>query len=167
MVKNPVRPVIVRVRPSNYTNQWKILTVSSGNRIENTEPTHSESNNTCADSPRPRVAVSSVPGVEFVAAADVGEPGLGDEVVEQSQVKVTGDSENVGDADLDESAREVATKSGVAGVDHGRGGRALDCRSGAVREAPDVGARRLADIEGSDLCVHGRYWVMIVLKNRF
>lgn len=127
MVKNSVGSVIIGVGPSNNTNHRQILTVRSGNRVQYTEPTDRESNRARADATRARVAVSGVSSVELVAAANVGESGLGDEVVEQGQVEVTGNGEDVGDADLDESAGQVAAQSGVGRVEQGGGHRVLDC----------------------------------------
>lgn len=39
--------------------------------------------------------------VELVAAADKIEPRLGEELIEQGEIEVTGDGEHVGGADLD------------------------------------------------------------------
>lgn len=155
VVKNPAGSIVIRVGSSNYTNQRQVLTVGSSDRIENTEPPHSESNNTRADATRASVAISGVAGVELVAAANVGEPRLCDEVVEEGQVKVTGHSEDVSDADLDESASKVATQSGLGRVDHCGGDRILNSHSGAVWQAAHFVACRLANVKCSDFGVHG------------
>ncbi|CAL2254357.1 unnamed protein product [Prunus armeniaca] len=98
---------------SNYTNHRQVLTVGSSDCIDNTELSHSESNNTRVDATRVSIA-----GIELVTAGNVRKPGLCDEVVEEGQVKVTGHSEDIGDADLDWSANKVATQSSLGRVDH-------------------------------------------------
>ena len=119
MVQNPVGPIVIGVGPTNNANEREVFTVSSGDRVEHTEPTDGESNNARADATGPRVAVCGVASVELVTAANVGETRLGDEVVEKSEVKVTRDREYVRDTDLNEPASEVATQCGVRGGDNG------------------------------------------------
>ena len=56
--------------------------------VEHAQPADGERHHSGA------LAVGGAPGIELVAAAEVGEPRLGDEVVEQGQVEVTGDGEH-------------------------------------------------------------------------
>lgn len=120
MVKNSVCPKIVGIWPSNNTDNGKVLTVSPSNGVENAEAAHSERDNACTDPTCPGVAIGSIPSVEFIAASDVVETGLGNEVVEESKVEVTGHREHVADTDLDEPVGEVAAERGIGGHRHGR-----------------------------------------------
>ena len=119
MVQNPVGSIVIGDRPTSNANERKVFTVSTSDRVEHTEPTDGESNNARAYATGPRVAVGGVASVEFITAADVGETRLGDEVVEESEVKVTWDREYVGDTDLNESTSKIATQCGVRGGDNG------------------------------------------------
>ena len=116
VVKNPVGAVIVRIRPTNYTNHRQILTVGTRNGVQNAEATHSERHHTSSHAPRTRVAVGGVAGIELIAAAHKVEPRLGDQVIKQRQVKVPGNREDIPDADLDEPACQVAAESARAGT---------------------------------------------------
>lgn len=108
MLQNPVRPVIVRIRSTYDANDRNILAVSSGDGVEDAESTDRERNNTGADAAGPSVAVGGVSSVELVAAGDEVEAGISNEMIEESEVEVTGNGEDVGDADLDETASQVA-----------------------------------------------------------
>lgn len=115
MMEDPVRPVVIRVGPTNDTNHRQVLTVRAGDRVENAQPTNSESHHARAHAPGPRVAVGGVPGVELVAAADQVQLRLGDQVVQEGQVKVTGHGEDVPGADLDEPPSQVAAQRAARG----------------------------------------------------
>jgi hypothetical protein len=115
MVKNSVSAKIVCVWPSNNTDNGKVLTVSPSNGVENAEAAHSEGDNACANPTSPGVAISSIASVEFIAAPDVVETRLSNEVVEKSKVEVPGHREHVTDADLDEPVGKVAAERGVGG----------------------------------------------------
>lgn len=118
-MQDPVGSEIIRVGPTHYTNQRKVLTVRASDCVDDAESSHSERDDTRADALAPRVAVGGVPCVELITASYVGELWFGDEVVEEGEVKVTGDGEDVGDPDLDESACEVAAERGFGGRDGG------------------------------------------------
>jgi len=126
VMQDPVRAEVVRVRPTHDANQWKVLTVRAGNSVDHTQAPHCERHHAGADAAAPRVAVGGVPSIEFVAASDVGELWLGDKVVEEGEVKVTGHGKNVCDAHLHEAAREVAAERGLGGGDGGGGDGVLD-----------------------------------------
>lgn len=132
MVKNSVGPIVIGVGTTYYANEWQVLAVRACDRVDNAEATNGEGHDARADAAGAGVAVSGVPGVELVAAADVVEARLGDEVVEECQVEVTGDGEHVRHADLDEPASQVAAQGGLWGVHESGGDRALDGRDGAV-----------------------------------
>ena len=116
MVKNPVGAVIVRIRSTNYTNHRQILTIGTRNCVQNAEAAHSERHHTSSHAPRTGVAVGSVAGIEFVAAADVVELRLGDQVIKQRQVKVSGNREDILDADLNEPPCQVAAERAGGGT---------------------------------------------------
>jgi hypothetical protein len=133
MVENPVGPIVIGVGPTNNANERQVLTVRAGDGVEYTQSTDGERNNTRADATRARVSVSSVSSVELVAASDVGESRLGDEVVEEREVEIAGNGEHVGDTDLDQSTCQVATQCGLRRVDKGGGrDRVLDGGYGTV-----------------------------------
>lgn len=100
MMKDPAGSIVVGVRPTNDANEGQVLTVSSSNSVEHAESTDGERHDAGADAACSSVAVSGVPSVELVAAADEVELRFSDEVVEQREVEVAGDGEHVGDADL-------------------------------------------------------------------
>lgn len=76
-------------------------------------------------------------------------------MIEKREVKIAGDGEDVGDADLDEAAGEVAAEGGVGGVDDGGRDGVLDGGNGAaVGGAADDGGGGLAGVERSDFGVH-------------
>lgn len=154
MVKDPVSSIVVGVRTSNNTNQRQILTVRTGDRIENAESTHGERDDTSTDAARASVAIGGVPGIQFVAATDVVKPRLGDEVVEEGEVEVAGDRENISDANLDEPASEVATQSCLGRVDKAGGDRVLYSGHTAIWETTHVAARWIARVDRSNLGVH-------------
>lgn len=83
VVEDPVRAVIVGVRPTYYADDRQVLAARTGDRVQHTEPADSERNDARSNPPGARVAVSSITGVELVAAADEVEAGLGDQVVEK------------------------------------------------------------------------------------
>lgn len=156
MVEDPVSSVVVGIGTSDDANQRQILAVRTGDRIEDAEPTDGESDDARTDAPGSSVAIGGVPSIEFVAAADVVERRLGDEVVKEGEVEVARNGEDIGDADLHEPASEVATQSGLGRVDHGGGDRVvLDCGHSAIREATHVVAGWLAGVNGPNLGVHG------------
>lgn len=95
VMQDPVSTKVVRVGPTNDTNQRKVLTVRARNRVYHTQPSHSKRDNTRAHAPAPRVAVRSVSSIKFVAASNVFQLRLRDEVVEEGEVKVTWHGENV------------------------------------------------------------------------
>ena len=117
--QNPVGSIVIGDGPTNNANEREVFTVSTSDRVEHTEPTNGESNNASADATGPRVAVGGVACVEFITAANVVETRLGDEVVEESEVKVTWYREYVSDIDLNELTSKVATQCGVQGGDNG------------------------------------------------
>lgn len=121
MMKDAVSPEIVRIGAANYTNQGEVLAVGAGNSVEDAEAADGEGDDACPDAAGPSVTVSGVPGVELVAAADVVEPRLGNEMVEKGKVKIAGDGEDIADADLDEPASDVAAKGGLSGSEDGAG----------------------------------------------
>lgn len=118
MVEDPIRPVVVGVGPADDADNRKVLAVRAGDGVDDAQTADGEGHDARADAPGPSVPVGGVPGVELVAAADVSEPGLGYEVVEESEVEVAGNGEDVADADLHEAPRDVAAEGGVGG---GRG----------------------------------------------
>jgi len=132
VVKNSVCPVVIGVGTTDYANERQVLAVRPGDRVEDAETANGEGHDARADAAGAGVAVSGVPGVELVAAANVVEARLGDEMVEECQVEVAGDGKHVRHADLDKPARQVAAQGGLCGVHEGGGDRALDGRYGAV-----------------------------------
>ena len=156
MMKNPIGTVIVRIRTSTDAYNREILTVRAGNCVDHTEASEGEGDDAGTDAALARVSVGGVAGVELVAAADVVEAGLGDEVVEEREVEVSGDGEDVGDADLDEAARQVAAEGALLGGGD-RGGCGLERGDGAVAVgAADVAVGGVAGIDRADLSVHWR-----------
>lgn len=83
-MEDPVSTVVVGIRSPNYANHGKILTVSSGDGVEDAETTDGEGDDAGANTLSTSVAVGGVAGVKLVAAADDVELRLADEVVEES-----------------------------------------------------------------------------------
>ena len=81
MVKDAVGAVVVGVGPTNDANNGKILAICPRDGVKDAEPADGEGHRACADASRPSVTVSRVPGIYLVAAAHVGEPRLGDQVI--------------------------------------------------------------------------------------
>lgn len=155
VMEDPVSAKVITVRTTDNTNEGQILTVSTSNSIKNTEAADGEGNDTRADATGPSVAIGGVAGVELVAAADDVEPGLGDQMVEQGEVEVAGNREDVGDANLNEPASQVATQGGLTGTDHSWSNRVLDGRCGGAWWATHVVARGFTRVYSSNLGVHG------------
>lgn len=81
VMEDPIRAIVIGIRPTNYANHRQVLTVSSGDGVEDAEPTDGEGDHTRANSLGTRVAVCCVAGVELIAAADQVELWLGDQMV--------------------------------------------------------------------------------------
>jgi len=151
MMQDPVGSIIIRIRASDYTNDWEILTVRAGDGVDYTQATDGEGDDTGADATSTGVAVGCVAGVKLVAAADVVELGLGDQVVQESEVEVAGDTEDVAHADLDKPVSYVASERGFRRQRHRR---RLDCRNASVVGRANVVARRLTRVHWTNLRVH-------------
>ncbi|XP_057948335.1 uncharacterized protein LOC131144007 [Malania oleifera] len=107
----------------------------------------SESDGAGSDSAVAGVVISGVPGVELIAAADEVEAGLGDEVVEEGEVEVTGDEEDVVDASFD----EVAAEGGIGGRNDGGRYGVVYCSGGAIRWAAYIAIGGIAGVQRADL----------------
>jgi len=118
-MQNPISPKIIGIRPSHNADHRQVLAVRARDGVEHRQPADGECDDAGPNTTGPGVAVGRVAGIELIAAADVGEPGLGDEVVEEGEVEVAGNGEHVGDADLDEAAGEVAAEGGISGGKRG------------------------------------------------
>lgn len=94
-MQDSVGTKIVRIGPTHNTDQRKILAVRARNRVDYTQSSNSKRDDTRAHAPAPRVAVRSVSSIKFVAASNVFQLRLRDEVVEEGEVKVTWHGENV------------------------------------------------------------------------
>lgn len=112
-MEDSVGSVVIGVRTTNNAYYWKVLAVGTGYGVEDAQAADGEGDNARPDSAGPGVAVSRVAGVEFVAAAYEIEARFSQEVVEECEVKVAGNGEDVIDADLDETASEMASEGGV------------------------------------------------------
>lgn len=91
MMEDPISPVVIGIRPADYTNHRQILTVRAGNSIDHAQSTNGERDGAGANSSGPGIAVGGVPSVELIAATDQVEPGLVDQVVQEGQVEVSRD----------------------------------------------------------------------------
>ena len=132
VVENSISTVVVGVGTSDDTNDRKVLTVSAGDGVENAEPADSEGDNTCTDAAGPGVAVGGVASVELVTAANVVETRLGNDAIEKSEVEVSGNGEDVVDANLNKTVSDVAAEGGAGASGVGRRGRVLNGGNGAV-----------------------------------
>jgi hypothetical protein len=153
VMQNPVRAVIVRVGSTYDANQWKVLTICTGNGIQHTEPTDGEGDSTGADTATPGIAICSIPGVQFIATANQAQPGLSNQVVEQGEIEVAGNSEDILDPHLDQSARKVASEGRVAGGG-GWGGGDRVATSHRRTTYGAVGGYLDASVDAVDLSVH-------------
>ncbi len=100
-MEDPVSTIIIGVRTSNDTYHREILTVGTSDGVEDDQTTHSKRHDASSDATGPSITVGSVSGVKLVATADEFKTRLSNEVVGEGKVKVTGNGENVADADLD------------------------------------------------------------------
>lgn len=143
VVEDPVGAVVVGVWTTNDADDGEVLGVSAGNGVENAQPADGEGDSAGADATRSGVAVRGIAGVELVTASDKAEARFGDEMVEEGEVEVTGDSEDVGDADLDEAAGEVTAEGCFGGADrcgcNGGTGECADVLSGEARRRAIIG----------------------------
>jgi len=83
VMEDLVSTVVVGVRPTDDADKRQVLTVCARYRIYDAEPAHGECHHTGAHTSGPGIAVSSVPGVQLIAAADEVEARLGDKVIEK------------------------------------------------------------------------------------
>ena len=91
MMEDPISSVVIGIRPADYTNHRQILTVRAGNSIDHAQATNGERDDAGANSSGPGIAIGGVPSVELVAATDQVELRLGDQMVQEAQVEVSGD----------------------------------------------------------------------------
>ncbi|RZR95305.1 hypothetical protein BHM03_00024137 [Ensete ventricosum] len=157
VVEDAVRAVVVGVRPSDDADNGEVLAVRAGDGVEHTEPADGEGHDAGADPAGAGVAVSGVPGVEFVTASHEAKSRLGDEVIEEGEVEVAGHGEDVESTNLDEAAGDVAPECGVRGPRRGRRGGSDGAAGVRRRAAHDAVGRRLrCRINRSDLSIHHR-----------
>lgn len=115
VVKDAVRAIIIRIGTTHDADNRQVLAVGARDGVENAQAADGEGHDAGANAAGAGVAVCGVAGIELVAAADVCETLLGDEVVEEGEVEVAGDGEDIGYADLDEAAGHVSAEGGVGG----------------------------------------------------
>ncbi|RRT69763.1 hypothetical protein B296_00029159 [Ensete ventricosum] len=152
VVEDAVRAVVVGVRPSDDADNGEVLAVRAGDGVEHTEPADGKGHDAGADPAGAGVAVSGVPGVEFVTASHEAKSRLGDEVIEEGEVEVAGHGEDVEGTNLDEAAGDVAPECGVRGPRRGRRGGSDGAAGVRRRAAHDAVGRRLrCRINRSDL----------------
>lgn len=157
VMEDPVGAVVIGIGPPDDADHGEVLAVGAGDGIEDAEPANSEGDNAGTDAAGAGIAVGGIASIELIAAANIGEAGLGDEVVEESEVEVAGDGEDVVDPDLDEAAGQVAAEGGI-----GRGGvgyRPLQGGASAVLGgAADAVAGRFGrvEVQRAQHCLHCR-----------
>lgn len=82
VVQDPVRPVVIGIRPSHDTDHRQVLTVSPCDGVEHAETPNRERHHARAHTPSSRVPISRIAGVQLVAAADQVQLRLGYQVVQ-------------------------------------------------------------------------------------
>ena len=113
VVEDSVGAVVVGVGTAHDTDDRKVLAVSAGDGVEDTEPADREGDDASTDATGPRVAVGGVSCVELIAAANIFKPRLSDQMVEKCKIKIPGNGEDVTDADLHQTASQVTAESGL------------------------------------------------------
>lgn len=108
VMEDAVRPEVVRVRPTNDADHGEVFAVGTGYGVYDAQTPDGERHGASAHAVGAGVPVRGVARVELVAAADELELRLGDQVVQEDQVEVTGDGEDVAHSYLDEAAGNVA-----------------------------------------------------------
>lgn len=154
MVENSVGSIIVGIRPTNNTKDRKVLTVSPSNSIENTKPSNSEGDNTNTNTTCPGIAIGCIASIELVAATNVVEPWLGNDVIKKDKVEVTRHGEHIVDADLDKAVSQMAAQCGIRGGNDGRRVRVLDGGRTILRRAANIVVAGLACFRLATHCVH-------------
>lgn len=71
MMKDSVSSIIVGVRATNDTNERQVLTISTGNGVQNRKTTDGKRDNTRTNTAGPSVAISGISSIKLVTAADV------------------------------------------------------------------------------------------------
>lgn len=71
MMQDPVGTEVVRIRAPNNAYNREILTVGSGNTVDNTEPSNGESNHNCTHTLPSGVTIGSISSVDLIAAPNV------------------------------------------------------------------------------------------------
>lgn len=117
VMQDPVGAEVVRIRAPDNANHREILTVCSSNGVDDTEPSDSERDDHCTNAFPPSVALSSVSGVDLVAASDVVDAGLVDKMVQQDEVEISGHSEDVANPNFNKPACKM-TAQACGGFDY-------------------------------------------------
>lgn len=113
MMEDPISSKVIRIWSTHDTDNRKILAVSTCDCVKDAQTTDGESHRTGGSTAGPGVPVCGVPCVQLIAASDVFQAGFCDEVVEEGEVEITGNCEDIGDANLHETPGKVAAQGGV------------------------------------------------------
>lgn len=115
-MEDAVGPKVIGVGSPDDADEREALAVGTGDGVEDAEQAHSERHRAGAHPAGPGIAVSSVTGVtgvQLAAAAHEPQPGFGNQVVEEGEVEVPGDSEHILHTYLDEAPSEMAAEGGI------------------------------------------------------
>jgi len=110
VMKDAVRPKIVRIRPTNKANHGKILTVRARDGIDHTQTSHGERHGAGPNAVGARVPIRSVTRIQLIATSDEVKTGLRKQVVKQNKVKVAGHGEQVANPHFDKAGCNVAAQ---------------------------------------------------------
>ena len=111
MMEDSIRSVIISIGASDDADDGEIFAVGAGDGVEDAQTADGKRDDASADAARSRVTVGSIPGIQFVTASDVRQPGFSDQMVQERQIEVPRNGENVRDADLHQPARDVPPQS--------------------------------------------------------
>lgn len=111
VMQDPVGAVVVRIRPTDNADDRQILTVGSSDTVDNTETSDGESDHNCTDAFPSGVPIGSISCVDLVAATNIIDARLIQEVIEQDEVEVSRHSEDIVASDFDKPASEMPAQA--------------------------------------------------------
>ena len=142
MMKKMVRGPVVAVGRAGHQNDGQILGISAADRIECRERADAEGDDGSRCTPRPGIALGAEAAIQLVAAINLLQVFVGQELVEQGEVVVAGNREMMLQTNLREPCRKIAANR----VLHGKrlrdlrrafATRVCDCNLSRVRRGTE------------------------------
>ena len=109
MMQSPTGALRVFRRPADDVHHRHMLGVTARDRVGRGKLADSECGYHSRHSTQPAVSVGGIAGIELVGVADPPDVGVGDDVIEEFEVVVAGDSEDFGNAEFYQAVEQVVT----------------------------------------------------------